>query len=521
MKDKLILTIDFGTQSVRSIIFSSKGETLAIEKEAYDQPYFSKGPGLCEQHPSYYFDKLCLTTKRIVENNKDLIDDVVAVSMTCFRDTACILDKDYNVIRPSILWLDQRKAQCKEKFDIIRRLLFFISGMKETVTMNRQRTVANWLKEEEKENFEKTCHYWNISTYFNYLLTGEEKDVPSNYTGHYPIDMKKRKWMSKHSLKYPIFGIDTSLLPTLVEPEEMIGHITKKASELTGLKEGLPFFAAGADKSCESLGVGALHNDMASISYGTASSIQVTNKKYIEPETFLPSYPSPIKNLYNMEVQIYRGYWMLTWFIENFASDIKTEAFIEKNSAEELLNKELLKIPAGSNGLILQPYWGPGLKRPLAKGVIVGFSDYHTKIHLYKSIIEGIAYALREGLEGIEKKQHKKIKEIRLSGGGSKSSAICQITSDIFGVKVSRIQTFETASLGAAILAFVSLGYYKNYDEAIENMVRISSSFTPNKENVKIYNSLFNNIYKHIYPQMKGLNKKISKYSNFKTDEIE
>ena len=222
-----------------------------------------------------------------------------------------------------------------------------------------------------------------------------------------------------------------------------------------------------------------------------------------------------------MEVQVYRGYWMLTWFIENFASDIKTEAFIEKNSAEELLNKELLKIPAGSNGLILQPYWGPGLKRPLAKGVIVGFSDYHTKIHLYKSIIEGIAYALREGLEGIEKKQHKKIKEIRLSGGGSKSSAICQITSDIFGVKVSRIQTFETASLGAAILAFVSLGYYKNYDEAIENMVRISSSFTPNKENVKIYNSLFNNIYKHIYPQMKGLNKKIRKYSNIKTDEIE
>ena len=154
--------------------------------------------------------------------------------------------------------------------------------------------------------------------------------------------------MSKHSLKYPIFGIDTSLLPTLVEPEEMIGHITKKASELTGLKEGLPFFAAGADKSCESLGVGALHNDMASISYGTASSIQVTNKKYIEPETFLPSYPSPIKNLYNMEVQVYRGYWMLTWFIENFASDIKTEAFIGSRLTEITLPASLSSIEEGA-----------------------------------------------------------------------------------------------------------------------------------------------------------------------------
>ena len=148
-----------------------------------------------------------------------------------------------------------------------------------------------------------------------------------------------------------------------------------------------------------------------------------------------------------MEVQIYRGYWMLSWFSKNFCSELIDEAKIQEMAVEELLNKELSKIPPGSDGLVLQPYWGPGLRRPLAKGGIIGFSDVHTRAHLYRAIIEGIAYALKEGLEGIEKSQKHKVKELRISGGGSQSDAICQITADVFNLPVSRVQTFETTSL--------------------------------------------------------------------------
>ena len=107
---------------------------------------------------------------------------------------------------------------------------------------------------------------------------------------------------------------------------------------------------------------------MASISYGTASSIEISNTKYIEPETFLPAYPAPISDLYQMEVQVYRGYWMVSWFIKEFGNNETLEANIIEMATEELLNNKMMEIPAGSEGLVLQPYWGPGLKRPLAKG---------------------------------------------------------------------------------------------------------------------------------------------------------
>ena len=132
---------------------------------------------------------------------------------------------------------------------------------------------------------------------------------------------------------------------------------------------------------------------------------------------------------------------MLTWFAKEFASDL-AKAAKGNISKESILNAKLNTIPPGSNGLIVQPYWGPGLSRPLARGAIIGFSDIHTRDHLYRAIIEGIAYSLREGLEGIERSQRHKISEIRISGGGSQSDDICQITADIFGLPVSRVQTY-------------------------------------------------------------------------------
>ena len=174
-------------------------------------------------------------------------------------------------------------------------------------------------------------------------------------------------------------------------------------------------------------------------------------------------------------------------------------------AVEELLNSKLWTIPPGSDGLVLQPYWGPGLSRPLAKGAIIGFSDVHTRAHLYRAIIEGIAYALREGLEGIEKSQKHKVKEIRISGGGSQSDAICQLP-------VSRVQTFETTSLGAAIATFVALGEYSSVEEATEKMSRVSSTFMPDETAHKKYNYLYNKVYVKMFPQLNKLYKDIKKF---------
>ena len=205
-----------------------------------------------------------------------------------------------------------------------------------------------------------------------------------------------------------------------------------------------------------------------------------------------------------MEVQIYRGYWMLKWFYKEFANELLDEARIQKSAVEELLNKNLTLIPPGSDGLVLQPYWGPGLRRPLAKGAIIGFSDVHTRNHLYRAIIEGIAYALREGLEGIERSQHHKVKSLKISGGGSMSEAICQITADIFGLPVSRVQTYETTTLGAAIATFTALGEFPSIEEAMKAMSHEGKTFLPNEKAHAEYNKLYKKVYLKMFPELKN-----------------
>jgi len=516
MKKNYALTLDVGTQSVRAMIFDSHGNSLAMSQIQYHQPYFSSQPGYAEQNASYYLESLCRATKTIAAAHPELMDDLIGFTITTFRDTAVLLDKDHQIIRPSILWLDQRQCECDKKYPLYKRMILEVVGMGEAVELNRKRTTSNWIQKNEPDSWSKAQYYWALSTYFIYTFTEKEVDTASSYTGHFPIDMKKGKWQTKRALTYDIFNIDTKLLPKLIPSGSKIGELSKKAAELTGLPEGLIMYAGGADKNCESLGVGCINNDIASISYGTASSIEVINKRYVEPETFCPAYCFPADNLYALEVQVYRGYWMLQWFIKNFATKEAEQADHECCAVEALLNKKIDWIPAGSEGLMLQPYWGPGVKRPLAKGVICGFADYHTKYHLYKAIIEGIGYALREGLEGIEKNLHHKVKEIRVSGGGSRSSEVCQITADIFNRPVTKVQTNETSSLGCAIIVFVSAKYYSNYKEAINSMVHVKTTFFPNESNAKIYENLFRKVYKKIYPKMKKINVNIRKFNNHK-----
>jgi len=512
---KYALGIDFGTQSLRIIAFDDKGNAVCKYHETYEKPYVSPQKGFAEQDPNYYIKKLCLCTNRFVKENPEVNKNLLGISISCFRDSSVFLDQNYIPVRPMILWLDQRLAKGERNLPFFSKAIIKLSGMFETADLNMKKTPANWLMENEKKNWEKVRHYWAYSTYLNYFLTGNEIDTPAQYAGHYPINMKKYRWNSDNHFKSHIFGIPVSYLPQLLPPNSVVGYINDTASAHTGLRKGIPVYAGAGDKMCESLGVGAVKNNIGSISYGTSCSIEIPTKKYHDAEGFLPSYASPINHLWEMELQVYRGYWMLDWFAKNFAYEEKTLANLANEAVEEVLNKKMSEVPPGSDGLILQPYWGPSLKRPLAKGVILGFSDYHTKYHLYRAIIEGIAFTLKEGLLKMQRRRHKgKINELYISGGGANSSAICQITADIFNLPVSKVQTNETASLGAAIIVFVSSKHYSSYQEAVNNMVHKTTTYLPNPTNVILYKELYEDVYVKIYHKIKPLNINIRKILN-------
>lgn len=510
-KSPLVLTIDFGTQSVRTALINKCGEIEAIVKRKYEPAYVSPFKGAAEQDPDFYWNNLVECLTELGKENKEKMNRVVGSTISTFRDSSVQLDKDLKPIRNTILWLDQRMAKGKEKIPFYYWIAFRIVGMTETIKLNRSRTVAHWLKENEPETWNKTYKYVNISTYITFKLSGNLVDSSAAYAGHYPINFKERKWYREKALKAIIYGIPSRMLPEMKQPGEILGEIKPEIAKKCHLPQGIKIYASGSDKACETLGLGALNNHTAAVSYGTASSIEVSNQKYYEPEPFLPAYPAAIKDWYNMEVQVYRGYWMLSWFSKNFAGELMDESKIQKMAVEEILNKDLSKIAPGSDGLVLQPYWGPGLRRPLAKGGIIGFSDVHTRAHLYRAIIEGIAYALREGLEGIEKSQHHKVDSIRISGGGSQSDAICQITADIFGLPVSRVQTIEATSLGAAISTFIAVKEFNNIDEAIKNMSHVVSTFMPNELAHQQYDQLYKKVYLKIYPNLKGVYKDVNK----------
>jgi len=283
-----------------------------------------------------------------------------------------------------------------------------------------------------------------------------------------------------------------------------LGEITPEAARQTGIPVGLPLIAAAADKACEVLGSGSLEPNVACLSYGTAATINTTHKKYVEIIPLIPPYPAAVPDLYNLELQIYRGYWMVNWFKIEFG--LREMRLSRENGVEpEVLFDELVKsVPPGSQGLVLQPYWTPGLRHPgpEARGSIIGFNDTHTRAHLYRAILEGLAYALRDGKERTEKRTKTIIDQIRIAGGGSQSDAAMQLTADVFGLPVSRPHLYEASGLGAAINAAVGVGIHTDYHSALKAMTRLGDTFNPDSKAHAVYNQLYNEIYLRMYKRL-------------------
>jgi sugar (pentulose or hexulose) kinase len=306
-----------------------------------------------------------------------------------------------------------------------------------------------------------------------------------------------------------VFDIPDEMMCDLVEPGETIGHLTLQAAEDLGLNTELKLIATGTDKACEVLGLGCVNKKRAAISFGTTATITFTTDHYLEPENFIPPYDSILPGHYTPEVEIFRGYWLISWFKKEFAQKEVAEAIEKKVQPEEILNQRLKEVPAGCGGLVLQPYFTPNLTMPEAKGAVIGLSDMHTRIHLYRAIIEGINFALMDGMRHMEKRGGFRFEEIRVGGGGAQSSEICQITADMFGIPVVRTQTYEVSGIGSAIPAFVALGVYKNYKEALSHMVFKKEVFQPDKKQHRIYRKLYEEIYLQIYPRLSEIYAKI------------
>ena len=505
MDRPLILTYDIGTQSSRAILVDKQGNIVDKVQVKYKEPYFRQYPGWAEQKTDFYFAHMCAASTVLMERNQDKVGEIIACAITVIRDTLVFLDENNRPTRDIIHWLDARKCEFDDPFPWWKKIAFEVIGMGKGTKIGYRTSKVNWVRQQQPEIWNKTKKIVCLPAYLNYRMTGRLADTPANTIAHIPMDYKKKKWMKENDLTRCMFDVPQEKLYELIPSGQVLGYVTKEAAELSGAPEGLPLISTGADKACETLGLSVASPEKASVSFGTSSTIEMYSEKYFEPQQFLPSYPSVINNAWNPEIQVFRGFWMLSWYIKEFGQKDKEEAEALGISAEELLNRRAAEIPAGCNGLMLQPYWTPDVLKPDSYGAIIGFSDYHTRYHMYRAIMEGICLELYMSMKSMEKRGKKHIEEVFVGGGGSKSDLACQILADTFGLPVKRIHTHEACSIGAAMVAFVAKGEFNSFDEAIKSMVHEKDVFMPIPENHETYMSIYNKVYRKIYRNVRPL----------------
>jgi len=501
MSEPLVLTIDMGTQSARAILCDSKGTIVAKAQKKYEQPYFSLHPGWAEQTPAFYWSAVCECCRKLKWEQEALWKDIIAVTVSTIRDTCVCLDENMEPLRDIILWLDNREST-NTAVSPLMTVLTKAAGLADLVKYQRSVSACNWIAENEPDIWAKTKTFALFSSWLNYKLSGHLADAIASVVGHVPFNYKKQAWLEEKELNRMIFDVREEQQYDVVPAGTVIGKITHEAANETGIPEGLPLIATGSDKACEVIGLGCVAPDQGAISFSTIATVEINTPDYMEVVPNMPAYSSVLLGQYTPEIEIYRGYWLISWFKKEFAELECAQAEQLGCSAEELLNKRLHEVPPGCDGLMLHPYFTPGAYLPNARGSFIGFADYHTRMHMYRAIIEGVNFGLMEGLRKIEKKSKVPVKRLYVAGGGSQSDEICQITANMFGLPLQRVHTHEATALGSSLVAFVAQGIYPSYEAGIKGMVHYKDEFLPDPEQASLYSKLYYEVYSQVYAKL-------------------
>jgi len=519
MADKnYVIGLDSGTQSVRAVLFDRQGSVVAIAR-AYHEPYFSLRPGWAEQRPEDYWAKLCQVTNALMK--KITIDpkEIAGLGITTQRGTFVPVDRDGNALRGAIIWLDQRTVPDPPPLSAVMKVFAGITGMTEGINYVRKNSKFLWIKRFEPEVYKKTYKFMQISGWFVNRLTGEFRDSVGMVTGIWPLDFKKLAW---HSVKiaYEPFGLEPEHMVDLSSPDTVLGHVTAKASAETGLPVGLPVVVGAGDKQSELLGAGAIDQSIGVVSYGTATCMEIITKKYIMDKSLrFFTWPAALPRAWDIELFIHRGFWMVTWFKQEFGHREAMEAEKRGVAPEVILDEVIKTIPPGSMGLMVQPYWSPMVSAKYAKGSIIGFGDVHTRAHIYRAILEGLGYELRRLYEFFNSKTGVTLKELRVGGGGSRSDVAVQVAADIFNLPVSRMATYEICALGAAIDTAVGTGMFASFEEAVASMVKKGRVFEPDAQSHRIYDDLYQGVYTKTYGALEPLYKKVASVTGYPSED--
>jgi len=497
----VFLGIDIGTSGTKTLAMDATGKILADAMETY--PCYAPKPLWSEQDPDDWWKATVATVRKVMQIAKLKPADVKAIGLSGQMHGSVFLDKNDKVIRRAILWNDQRTAaECEE---IEQRA----GGRKKLIKMVANPAMTGftapkilWLRNNEPKHFEKTCKVLLPKDEIRRRLTGEYATEVSDASGMLLLDVVKRNW-SKKLLR--ALELDIDLFGKCYESEDVTGQLTAEAAKTLGLTTDCVVVGGAGDCAAGAVGNGIVNKGVLSTSIGTSGVMFVhSDEVKIDPEGRVHTFCHAVRGKWHMMGVNLSAGGSLQWFRNELCKADVAKAKRQKKEIYDILTEEAKSVKPGSEGLFFLPYLS-GERTPHAdpdaRGCFVGITLAHGRGHMIRSIMEGVTYSMRDSL-AIFDGLGVPVRQIRASGGGSRSPLWRQIQADIFGRKVVTINSEEGPAYGVALLAAVGAGEFKNIREACKATIRVIQETAPDRAAKKHYDRAFP-IYQQLYPSLK------------------
>lgn len=494
----LVIGIDCSTTACKAIAWDRQGRAVSEGRASY--ALLQPEPSWHEQNAEDWWAGACKALNECISQVD--AQQIEAICITHQRESFAPVDRNGNPLRNAILWSDERSRaqvmELEERFG--RDALHRLTGKPPSMTQSLPKIL--WLLKYEPDSVFHAFKLCDVQAFLVHRLTGHFRTGLPSADPMGLLDMVNRRWSSE---LIDALGLRIDQFPDLYEAGAVIGYVGAEAAQASGLVEGLPVVAGAGDGHCAGLGANAIVPGRAYLNLGTGIASGVISANYPCDRAFR-TLLAPAPGYYFAEHILRGGVFTINWFIDKFASDLRDAAAPLR--PEEVLETAAASTPPGAGGLMLVPYWNNVMNPywdPAASGVVIGWTGAHGREHLYRAILEGIAYEQRLVGDAMMGAVGQRFREYVTMGGGSRSPLWRQIIADVTGIPVLRSTTTEATCLGAGILAATAIGWYPDVHAAAEAMTSTAERVTPNWDVHAMYDQLYREVYQPLFPAVQPL----------------
>jgi xylulokinase len=491
------LGIDVGTGGTRAVLIDEGGRVVSSASEEH-QPFASPQPGWAEQDPNDWWRACRVAVRNVLAQGGIRSNQVACVGFSGQMHGAVLLDEQGQVVRPALIWCDVRTEKQAEELTAEIGSARLLQLTCNPALTNFTLTKCLWVRENEPENWRRVRSLMLPKDYVRFRLTGERATDLADASGTLLLDVAHRRWSQE---MLDLVQMDRALLPALYESSEVCARICDLGAAATGLEAGTPVVAGAGDQGAGSIGIGVVAPGAVSATIGTSGVVlAATNSPALDPGGRLHTFCHGLPDRWLVMGVTQAAGLSLRWFRDQFTmSNGHRDSY-------EALTAQAANVPPGSDGLLWAPYL-MGERTPYldatARAMLVGLTASHTRAHIVRAILEGVAFSLRDSLTIFEQ-IGVPVKTIRLGGGGARSALWRQIQADVYERDVETVEVEEGAAYGAAILAGVGAQAWPSVDAACGAVVRVAGKTSPRPEDSLVLNRAYAS-YRKMYSAMKSI----------------